>query len=68
VALRLVARQERERVERVELGVHDDNRAAWRLYHGLGFEVLRSFAHGSFEILQCPVDRLVAREERPLRA
>jgi len=58
VALRAVARQKRSEVDVVELGVHDDNQAAWRLYHRLGFEVVRSFAHGSFEVLRCPVDRL----------
>lgn len=58
LVLRQIAAEHLGRVDVVELGVHDDNPAAHRLYEQLGFEPVARRSEAGFTILQCPIGRL----------
>lgn len=47
----------------VELGVHDDNLAARRLYDALGFQPVATRPEAGFTILQCKVDVLAGEQQ-----
>jgi ribosomal protein S18 acetylase RimI-like enzyme len=56
--LRRLAEEHRGIARVVELGVHENNAAARRMYDALGFEVVAVRPEAGFAVLRCPVESL----------
>ena len=57
--LRRLAEEHRGDARVVELGVHDSNGAARRMYDALGFEVVAVRPEAGFSVLRCPIESLL---------